>query len=102
MRQRQESVDQTRLRIAEATMRLHEPVGPAVTTASEVADLAGITRLTVHRQISDDEALVSGCAGHWQGYSLDQTPQSGLQGSPAAAVRLAVRHLHVASTAEPV
>ncbi len=65
MRARQDSVDQTRLRITEAVMRLHEQVGPAATTVSAVADLAGVTRLTVYRHFPDVESLVSACAGHW-------------------------------------
>lgn len=66
MRTRQESVNQTRLQITEATMRLHERVGPAATTVSAVAEEAGVTRLTVYRHFPDDEALVIACSGHWR------------------------------------
>jgi AcrR family transcriptional regulator len=66
MRARQESVDQTRLRITEATMRLHEQVGPAATTVSAIADLAGVTRLTVYRHFPDEEAIVRACSSHWR------------------------------------
>lgn len=66
MRVRQEGVAQTRLRITEATMRLHEQVGPAATTVSAIADLAGVTRLTVYRHFPDEESLVRGCSGHWR------------------------------------
>jgi len=65
MRARQDKVDQTRLQITEATVRLHEEVGPAATTMSAVADRAGVTRLTVHRHFPDEEALVGACAAHW-------------------------------------
>lgn len=65
MRARQETVDQTRLRITEATMRLHEEVGPAATTVSAIADLAGVTRLTVYRHFPDEDALVGACSAHW-------------------------------------
>jgi AcrR family transcriptional regulator len=47
MRARQDSVEQTRRQITEATMRLHERVGPAATTVSAIAQEAGVTRLTV-------------------------------------------------------
>jgi AcrR family transcriptional regulator len=67
MRARQDSVEQTRLRITDATMRLHESVGPAATTVSAIADAAGVTRLTVYRHFPDDEALVTACSGHWRG-----------------------------------
>ncbi len=65
MRARLENVDQTRRRITEATMRLHEQVGPAATTVSAVADRAGVTRVTVYRHFPDDEALIGACAAHW-------------------------------------
>jgi AcrR family transcriptional regulator len=48
MSARLEAVDETRLRITEATVRLHERVGPAATTVSGVAEEAGVTRLTVY------------------------------------------------------
>ncbi len=65
MRARQETVEQTRLRITEATMRLHERVGPAATTVSAIADEAGVTRLTVYRHFPDDAALIIACSGRW-------------------------------------
>jgi AcrR family transcriptional regulator len=65
MRARQETVEQTRLRITEATMRLHERVGPRATTVSAIADEAGVTRLTVYRHFPDDDALVMACSTHW-------------------------------------
>ncbi|MDQ1680911.1 MAG: hypothetical protein QOI42_1770 [Frankiaceae bacterium] len=65
MRARLESVEQTRLRITESTMRLHETVGPAATTVSAIAEDAGVTRLTVYRHFPDEEALVGACGQHW-------------------------------------
>lgn len=76
MRARQESVDQTRLRITEATMRLHEQVGPAATTVSAIADLAGVTRLTVYRHFPDEESLVRACSGHWRALHPRPDPAS--------------------------
>jgi AcrR family transcriptional regulator len=66
MRARQDTVDQTRTRITEAAMRLHEEVGPASTTVSAVAELAGVTRLTVYRHFPDDDALIAACSAHWR------------------------------------
>lgn len=66
MRARQESVEQTRLQITEATMRMHERVGPAATTVSAVAEEAGVTRLTVYRHFADEAALVAACSSRWQ------------------------------------
>jgi AcrR family transcriptional regulator len=67
MRARQETVGQTRLRITEATVRLHERVGPRETTVSAIAAEAGVTRLTVYRHFPDEEALVMACSAHWGG-----------------------------------
>jgi AcrR family transcriptional regulator len=66
MRARQENVDETRLRITAATMRLHERLGPAATTVSAIAEEAGVTRLTVYRHFPDDTALIIACSGHWR------------------------------------
>jgi AcrR family transcriptional regulator len=65
MRARQNTVEDTRLAITEATMRLHERVGPRATTVSAVAEEAGVTRLTVYRHFPTEDALVVGCSTHW-------------------------------------
>jgi AcrR family transcriptional regulator len=91
MRARQESVEQTRLRIIEATMGLHERVGPAGTTVSAIADEAGLTRLTVYRHFPDDAALVLACSGHWR--ALHPRPDSSRWASisdPAQRLRTAL------------
>ena len=67
MRARQDAVGQTRLRITEATVRLHERVGPRETTVSAIAEEAGVTRLTVYRHFPDEDALVMACSMHWRG-----------------------------------
>lgn len=76
MRARQETVDQTRLRITEAIMRLHESVGPRATTVSAIAEEAGVTRLTVYRHFPDEEALVIACSDHWSRLHPRPDPQS--------------------------
>ena len=65
MRQRAEGMEETRLRIVEATSLLHENVGPAHTTISGIAEAAGVTRLTVYRHFPDDESLFAACSAHW-------------------------------------
>jgi len=62
---RHDAVEETRLAITEATMRLHERVGPRATTVSAVAEEANVTRLTVYRHFPNDEALVIACSAHW-------------------------------------
>jgi AcrR family transcriptional regulator len=67
MSARRHAVDDTRLRITEATMRLHERVGPRQTTVSAIAEEAGVTRVTVYRHFPDEESLVLACSTHWRG-----------------------------------
>jgi AcrR family transcriptional regulator len=65
MIKRAEQVDTTRQRIVDAAVALHGSVGPARTTIAGVAERAGVTRLTVYRHFSDDEALFAACSSHW-------------------------------------
>jgi AcrR family transcriptional regulator len=76
MRARQEAVDETRLRITEATMCLHERVGPRATTVSAIADEASVTRLTVYRHFPDEESLVRACSAHWRQLHPRPDPES--------------------------
>lgn len=55
----------TRLRIVEAIVALHEEVGPAATTVTAIAEKAGVQRLTVYRHFPDDQALLDACSAHW-------------------------------------
>jgi AcrR family transcriptional regulator len=58
--------EQTRLRITESAVALHEELGPARTSVSAIAERAGVRRSTVYRHFPDDEALFAACASHWQ------------------------------------
>jgi len=61
-RKRAESVAETRRRITEAAVELHEQVGPARTTMSAVARHAGVQRQTLYRHFPTEEALFSACS----------------------------------------
>lgn len=67
MRRRAEQVDETRLRITEAAVRLHTTVGPAHTSIAAIAEAAGVTRLTVYRHFADLDTLFEACTAHWTG-----------------------------------
>ncbi len=71
-RKRQASQDETRHRIVEATMQLHEEVGPRATSISAIAERAGVTRLTVYRHFPDETAVFQACTSHW--LSLNPPP----------------------------
>jgi AcrR family transcriptional regulator len=75
MRKRALSQEETRRRIVEATMQLHEEVGPRATTISAIAERAGVQRLTVYRHFPDEAAVFRACTSHW----LDLNPPPGRQ-----------------------
>ncbi|HEX8208307.1 MAG TPA: helix-turn-helix domain-containing protein [Solirubrobacteraceae bacterium] len=75
MKRRAELEEQTRLRIAESAMELHEEVGPARTSISAVAERAGVQRSTVYRHFPDEAALFGACSSHWR--SLNPPPNPG-------------------------
>jgi AcrR family transcriptional regulator len=65
LKARAERQAETRRRITEATVALHEEVGPARTTVAEVARRAGVTRLTVYNNFPEERELYAACQGHW-------------------------------------
>jgi AcrR family transcriptional regulator len=65
MTRRAELVDETRLRITEAAVKLHTTVGPSHTSIAGIAEEAGVTRLTVYRHFADLDALFEACRAHW-------------------------------------
>jgi AcrR family transcriptional regulator len=71
-RLRAERQQETRERIVDAAMALHEELGPAETTVSAVADRAGVQRLTVYRHFATDRALFGACSSKW--FSLHTPP----------------------------
>jgi len=64
---RAEAEEETRVRIVEALMALHEEVGPSRTTVSAVAARAGVERLTVYRHFPDEGSMIRACSAHWSG-----------------------------------
>jgi AcrR family transcriptional regulator len=65
LKARAESQQRTRERIVEATMELHQEVGPARTTIAEIARRANVQRLTVYNHFPDEAELVGACQAHW-------------------------------------
>jgi AcrR family transcriptional regulator len=55
----------TRLRIIKATAGLHDEIGPARTTVSEIARRAGVQRLTVYNHFPNEADLLDACGAHW-------------------------------------
>jgi AcrR family transcriptional regulator len=101
---RRDAVDDTRLRITEATMRLHERVGPRETTVSAIAEEAGVTRVTVYRHFPDEESLVVACSTHWRGLHPRPDPSAWAEiADPLLRVRTALEQTYGwARTAAPM
>lgn len=64
-RKRAAAREETRERIVEATMQLHEEIGPRATTISAIAQRAGVQRLTVYRHFPDEAAVFTACTSRW-------------------------------------
>ena len=64
-KRRAERQDQTRQRIIEATIELHQTIGPKATTVSEVAERAQVGRVTVYRHFPDEPTLSRACSGQY-------------------------------------
>jgi AcrR family transcriptional regulator len=62
-RKRAENQLETRRRIVEAAIQLHASKGPASTTVSDVARVAGVQRHTVYRHFPDEMSLGLACSG---------------------------------------
>ena len=62
LKKRAERQQETRLRIARATLELHEILGPALTTRSAIAARAGVTRPTVYSHFPDELTLGKACS----------------------------------------
>ena len=93
LKKRAETVAATRERIVEATMELHEEVGPARTTVAAIAARAGVSRPTVYNQFPDDRSLFSACSALFRGLN----PAPDLLGLPLEGALLAQYRFYTAN-----
>lgn len=91
-KKRAEQQQETRQRIVEATVHLHETVGGKAASISAIAQQAGVERLTVYRHFPDERALLTACTGH---YLAEHRPPDPAQW---AGIGDAERRLHTALT----
>ena len=68
---RAERQAETRRRIVDAAIALHQTVGPAAATVTAIAEKAGVSRLTVYRHFPDEVELLRACTGT---YNTDHPP----------------------------
>ena len=85
----------TRRRIVEATVALHEEIGPAATTISAIAERAGVQRLTVYRHFPDEAAMVGACSARWgEDHPLPDPAEWAGIADPAARLSAALEALY--------
>jgi len=70
MKRRAERMQETRRRITEAAVKLHQTVGPARTTVSAIAEKAGVQRHTYYAHFPELKDLYQACTAHY----LEQNP----------------------------
>ncbi len=86
---------ETQQRIVEATVELHETLGPAKTTIKAIADRAGVQRATVYHHFPDLEALFEVCNAHYYERHPMPDPASWASiASPLERFRVALRELY--------
>ncbi len=75
LKKRAERQEQTRQRIVEAAVQLHRTKGPARTSLSEVARLAGVQRHTLYRHFPEERDLLLACSGHFAEHEPPPDPE---------------------------
>lgn len=93
-RKRAEAEEETRRRITEAAVELHGTVGPAETTITEVADLAGVSRMTVYNHFPDPVDLFEACSSHWAARNPFPDPSTWRAADPSERLVLGLRELY--------
>jgi AcrR family transcriptional regulator len=94
MGRRSEAQAETRERILQATMQLHDEQGVAATTLADVAARAGVGPATVSRHFASVNALVMACGGHVWAQLRPLVPEqaagimAGIEGVEARLARL--------------
>src|SRR5688572_3264532 len=88
-RLRAERREETRQRIVEAAVALHEAVGGAGATISAIAERAGVERATVYRHFPDERSLFTACTRHYNAANPPPDP-SPWHEIPAPETRLRV------------
>ena len=95
MGRRRLQLEATRQRITEAAFELHSTVGPAQTSISAVAELAGVQRHTVYHHFPDLASLFLACTEHVLQVTQIPTGESwGAIEDPPARLRHALAELY--------
>lgn len=95
LKRRAQRQDETRQRIVDAAIELHQTIGPAATSMSDIAELAGVGRVTVYRHFPDEATLARACSGQY--FERHPLPDPGSWrriADPRARLRTALRDVY--------
>lgn len=94
-RQRAVRETETRRRIVDATIGLHEAIGGPATTVTEIARVAGVSRLTVYRHFPDERSLLVACTGTYLAKNPPPDPVAwSTIADPVARLQVALSELY--------
>lgn len=96
LQRRAQAQEKTRQRIIAAAVSLHSQVGPARTTISEIARLAGVQRPTVYRHFPDEPSLFTACSSYGlTAHPLPDPERWSKVADPARRLRAGLDELYV-------
>lgn len=87
LKQRAAQQQETRERIVDAAMALHEELGPAATTISALAERAGVQRLTVYRHFPGEPEILRACSTKWMSRHPPPDMSAFSNAQPAKCIR---------------
>jgi AcrR family transcriptional regulator len=95
LKQRAQRQADTRRRIIQATVELHSERGPAATQITDIAQRAGVDRVTVYRHFPDLGSLLKACAVHYyQAHPLPDPTGWATIDDPEARLRYGLGELY--------
>lgn len=95
LKKRAERKEETRRRIEEATISLHEEVGGSAATITAIAERAGVSRLTVYRHFPDERTLLTACTGSYLAANPPPDPRNWATiAEPEVRLRVALAELY--------
>src|SRR5258708_7514604 len=96
LKARAEKQAETRRRIVEATLAVHQDGGPAGTAVAEIARRAGVQRLTVYNNFPNETELFDACGQHAMEMNPPPDPSAALAiDNPDERLRAILRPLYV-------